>query len=179
MSDQDLAGLMSRVALGDRGAFGKLYSATSPKLFAVCMRMMRDRHEAEEALQEIFIRVWQKARQQVSGSSPPEAWLVTVARNHCIDRLRAKKPFAVPVDEAFDLADDAPGPEKLAERRSEAGRIETCMEELDFDRAEAVRGAYLDGLSYQELADKYSVPLNTMRTWLRRSLLRLRDCLGT
>lgn len=139
---------------------------------------MKDRHDAEEALQEVFVRVWQKAHQQVSGGMPAEAWLFTVARNQCIDRLRARKPSSMPIEEAFDLADDAPGPEKMAEKRSEAGRIDACMEELEMERAEAVRGAYIEGLSYQELAEKYDVPLNTMRTWLRRSLLSLRDCLG-
>ncbi len=178
LAEIDIDRLMSRVALGDRAAFAALYSSSSPKLFAVCMRMMKDRHDAEEALQEVFIRVWQKARQQVSNAIPAEAWLVTVARNHCIDRLRVRKPGSVPIEDAFDLADDAPGPEKMAVKRSEAGRIDACMEELEAERAEAVKAAYIDGLSYQELAEKYNVPLNTMRTWLRRSLLKLRECLG-
>ncbi len=176
-TNAETARLLSRVAMGDRIAFRALYESTSPKLFAVCMRLMKDRHDAEEALQEAFMRIWQKAGKFASSGAPAEGWLVTVARNHCIDRLRVKKGGEVPIDEVFDLADDAPSPEKVAASRSEAGRIDACMEELEEDRAAAVRGAYLDGLSYQELAQKYAVPLNTMRTWLRRSLLKLRECL--
>ena len=91
--------------------------------------------------------------------------------------LRARKPQASSIDEAFDLASSEPGPEAAAINASEGSRIERCMQTLESDRAEAVRKAYVEGLSYQELADFYKIPLNTMRTWLRRSLLKLRECL--
>jgi len=100
-----------------------------------------------------------------------------VARNHALDIIRARKPISDDIDAALEIADGGPDPEEAAIRSGERSRIEGCLAELEPDRAEAVRGAYLDGYSYDELAARYSVPLNTMRTWLRRSLLKLRDCL--
>jgi RNA polymerase sigma-70 factor (ECF subfamily) len=81
------------------------------------------------------------------------------------------------IDEAYDLADSAPDPEKTAINTAEGRRIDNCMNELEADRADAVRKAYVEGLSYQELAELFGTPLNTMRTWLRRSLLKLRECM--
>lgn len=104
-------------------------------------------------------------------------WLTAIARNRSIDFIRARKPVADEIDAAYDLADGEPDPEEQAIVKGEGRRIDRCMEELEADRARAVRGAYVEGLSYQELADQHSVPLNTMRTWLRRSLIRLRECM--
>ena len=177
MSSDELAVLLSRVALKDRAAFARLYSTTSSKLFAICIRILRDRSDAEEALQEIFIRIWQRADSFASDGNRPMAWLATIARYYCIDRIRAKKPQGVELDEAEDVADLAPDPEQHAVLSGEGKRIDSCMEELDSPRAAAVRHAYVEGLSYQELAEQFGVPLNTMRTWLRRSLLKLRECL--
>jgi RNA polymerase sigma-70 factor (ECF subfamily) len=104
-------------------------------------------------------------------------WLITITRNHCIDRLRARKTATGQMDEAVDIADAAPGPEALAIAASEGVRIADCMGQLEPDRADAVRRAYLEGETYDELATRYGVPLNTIRTWLRRSLIKLRECL--
>lgn len=174
----ELNALMSRVALRDRAAYSRLYAMTSPKLFGILSRMLKNRQEAEDALQEVFIKVWQRADRFLPDEGKPETWLAAIARNHAIDMLRAKKPQASVIDEAFDLASDAPDPEAEAINRSEGGRIERCMQTLESDRADAVKRAYVEGLSYQELADFYNIPVNTMRTWLRRSLLKLRECLG-
>ncbi|TGV62801.1 sigma-70 family RNA polymerase sigma factor, partial [Mesorhizobium sp. M2D.F.Ca.ET.160.01.1.1] len=107
----------------------------------------------------------------------PISWLVAIARNHAIDRIRARRKPAVDIDTALDVADPAPGPEAMAVAGDETERIHLCLDELEKDRAAAVRGAYLNGESYAELAERHGVPLNTMRTWLRRSLLKLRECL--
>ncbi len=177
MASDDIGGLLQRVSLKDRNAFSRLYSLTSGKLFAVCVRILKDRSEAEEALQEIFVKIWQRADRFAIDQGSPTSWMSAIARNHTIDMIRARKPNASCIDEAFDLADDGPTPEAAAIQTSDGKRIDRCMQQLDSDRAEAVRRAYVEGLSYQELADHYSVPVNTMRTWLRRSLLKLRECL--
>ena len=169
--------LLGRVSLRDRRAFSRLYEQTSAKLFAIALRILKDRAEAEEALQEIYIKVWQRAERYQADQASPMTWLGTIARNHAIDLLRARKPQASDLDAAFDLASPEPGPEAVAINASEGSRIEGCMKALESDRAEAVRRAYVEGLSYQELADFYKIPLNTIRTWLRRSLLKLRECL--
>ncbi len=177
MTIDDISTLIGRISLRDRAAFSQLYKKTSPKLFAICIRILRDRNEAEEALQEIYVKIWQRADRYATGETSPMSWLSAIARNHAIDVIRARKPVANTIDEAYDLADPSPDPEKSALNSAEGRRIETCMEQLDRERAEAVRKAYVEGLSYQELAELFNVPLNTMRTWLRRSLLKLRECM--
>lgn len=179
MTDRkDIEELISKVALGDRAALAALYDATSGKLFSVCLRVLRNRSEAEDALQDVYLRIWAKAgRYAVTGHSPM-TWLITVARNLAIDRLRARKTNHMDLDSVGELVEKRPGPEATSIVASEQRRISACFEELPPDRADAVRAAYLDGATYQTLADRFDVPLNTMRTWLRRSLISLKECLS-
>ncbi|KAA9008346.1 sigma-70 family RNA polymerase sigma factor [Histidinibacterium aquaticum] len=169
--------MIGRVALGDRRAFADLYSATSAKLFGVALRVLKDRGEAEECTQEVFIRVWHAAsRYQVNGLSPM-TWLITIARNRAIDRLRMRKTGPAGLEEAAEIPSAGPGPEELALAASDRERIVACMGELPEDRADAIRRVYLEGETYKELALRFDVPLNTIRTWLRRGLLKLKECL--
>jgi len=174
----DIADLIARCALRDRGAFRDLYGRTSAKLYGVTLRILKDRSETEEALQEVYVKIWQRADRYVPGGYSPISWLVAVARNHALDVLRARKPQSDDIDMALDLADAGPNPEQAAVDSGERSRIDNCLGQLDVEKADAVRGAYLDGFSYEELATRYKVPLNTMRTWLRRSLMKLRECLS-
>ncbi|HWK68838.1 MAG TPA: sigma-70 family RNA polymerase sigma factor [Rhizobiaceae bacterium] len=177
MTPQDIGKLIVRASMKDRGAFDALYRQTSAKLFGVCLRVLGNRAEAEEALQEVYAKIWNKADRFAISDLSPISWLVAVARNHAIDRVRTRRGVAVGIEEAMDLADPAPGPEASAVAAGDSDRIHQCLEELDKDRAAAVRGAYLNGESYADLAQRHGVPLNTMRTWLRRSLMKLRECL--
>lgn len=184
MSEDPVADLISRVAVQDRAAFRALYSQTSSKLMGVLLRILGTRSEAEDALQEVFTRVWLRAGRFDATKGRGMTWLIAIARNHAIDRLRSRPAEAQAVardDEDADpmerVADSAPTAETRMIAKGEARRIADCFDTLEPDRAEAVRGAYLKGLSYVELAERHDVPLNTMRTWLRRSLLRLRECL--
>lgn len=174
----DIADLIVRVALRDRAAFDGLYAATSAKLFGTCLRVLKNRHEAEEAVQEVFVKIWLKAdRFAVTGQSPM-SWLIAVARHQAIDRLRARRETAGAIDDvALDIRDPAPGPEAQTVAAGERRQLDGCLAELEDDRAAAVRSAYLEGDSYADLAARHAVPLNTMRTWLRRSLMRLKECL--
>ena len=175
----DIEEMIGRIGLGDRSAFAALYSATSAKLFGICLRVLDNRQEAEDALQEVYVKVWHNAdRYKVNGLSPM-TWLITIARNHAIDKVRARRGRTTDIDEAVDLADESPGPEAHAVASSERAEIDRCLATLDEDRADAVRRAYLGGETYAELASRYEIPLNTIRTWLRRSLLRLRECLSS
>ena len=126
-------------------AFGALYAATSAKLFGICLRVLKDRAEAEDALQDGYFKIWNRAgRYQVTGHSPM-TWLITVARNSAIDVLRRHPRDAGGDARDLTLSDPAPGPEAQAVAVSEAGRIVACLGELEEDRSAAVRGAYLEG----------------------------------
>lgn len=175
---RDIEAMISRVAQGDRAAFLELYDATSAKLYGVCLRVLNDRADAEDVLQDVFVKIWRNAGRYAANGLSPMTWLITVARNAAIDKVRARRAAFDDMDAATALPDAAPGPEASAIAASEAKRITACLDELEADRADAVRGAYLDGLTYQELARRHDVPLNTMRTWLRRSLQKLRECLS-
>ena len=177
LEEDGVGSLLAQVALGDRKAFGSLYEATSRKLFSVCMRMLQNRADAEEALQEVYVKIWKNAASYRADIARPMTWLITIARNHALDVLRRRRQASEELEEAEDVADPAAGPEGEAIRASEGRRIEDCMRLLEEDRASAVRSAYVEGMSYLELAGRFGVPLNTMRTWLRRSLLKLRECL--
>ena len=129
-------------------------------------------------MQEVFLKVWKNAdRYQVTGHSPM-TWLITIARNTAIDRLRARKEHDDLADFDDRIASAAPSPEQSAVAASESRRIVACMDTLEPDRRAAITGAYLDGHSYKDLSEKFNVPLNTMRTWLRRGLAALRECMA-
>jgi len=175
---EDLGVLLARIAMRDRAAFQALYSAHGAKLFGLCLRLLKDRREAEDAVQDVFVKIWLNADRYVPEVSSPAGWLNAVARNLCIDRLRARKGGSVGVEALEELPSLAPGPEAAAIAASEGRRINDCMGRLEGARAEAVRRAYVEGESYLELAERFEVPINTMRSWLRRSLISLRECLG-
>lgn len=177
MSEDPVSDLLTRVARQDRAAFDALYEAAAAKLFGVLLRILRNRAEAEDALQEVFTRLWLHARRYDPQKGRGVTWAVAVARNHAIDRLRAR-PAATDGDAALAFVPDGrPDAEAQAIAAGEARRIVDCFGTLDPARAEAIRGAYMGGLSYEDLSRRHDVPLNTMRSWLRRGLLKLKECL--
>ncbi|MDR9395417.1 MAG: sigma-70 family RNA polymerase sigma factor [Roseovarius sp.] len=178
MSKRDeIEAMIARVAIGDKNAFRQVYSDTSAKLFGIILRILDDRSEAEDVLQEVFVKVWHNAGKYQANGFSPMTWLIAIARNAAIDRKRrhGTKTAAAELDDS--LPDAGPGPEEKAVQASERARLDACFEELEERRADAVRRAYLEGESYAELAAHFEVPLNTMKTWLRRCLLSLRECL--
>ncbi|TFL16241.1 sigma-70 family RNA polymerase sigma factor [Jannaschia formosa] len=171
--------LIARCALGERAAMDALYAATSAKLFGICLRVLNDRSAAEDVLQEVYVKVWHASDRYAANGLSPITWLATIARNAAIDRRRTRSRRREESGESLpEMPDRAPTPETVAIAASDAARIAACMEELEASRAEAVRGAYLDGRSYAELARAAGIPLNTMRTWLRRALISLRECMA-
>lgn len=180
MTDDPIANLLIRIARQDRAAFRDLYSATASKLMGVLLRILGNRSEAEDAVQEVYTRVWVRAGRFDAAKGRGMTWLIAIARNHAIDRLRTRTPANLtgPEDgEAERIVDSRPGALAGLVAQGEARRVVDCFDRLDPDKSAAVRGAYLDGMSYDDLAAKFNVPLNTMRTWLRRSLMKLRECL--
>ena len=175
---QELERQLGRIALGDRQAFSDLFDRAGPKLFGLCLRVLKDRAEAQDALQDAFVKVWRNAGRFEVTDHHPMSWLITIARNTAIDRLRARKRHEDIDDHAHYLPGSGASPETAAIAASEAARIRACLAELPEDRRDAVRRAYLEGDSYADLAQHFGIPLNTVRSWLRRGLMALRECMS-
>jgi RNA polymerase sigma-70 factor (ECF subfamily) len=178
LEPQELSQLLIRVAQGDRQSFSTLYRETSPRLLGVCVRMLRDRREAEEVLQEAFVSVWQRSGTFDPARSAAMTWLVALTRNKAIDRLR-QHPDAI-VDDGFEMeriADQEPTPAARAEASQDYRLLQQCMEELDSQQQRSIQEAFFSGMTYNALADRAKVPLGTMKSWIRRGLLQLRACL--
>lgn len=175
-----LVAALRRVAQQDRAALEEVYKRTSAKLFGVCLRILSDRQEAEDVLQDIFITVWRRADTFDPAKASPITWLVSIARNRSIDRLRASAGPArrtAPIEAADGVADEAPSALAKVEADAEHARLAACIDQLDPRHAGAVRTAFFEGLTYEALAQAAGVPLGTMKGWIRRSLISLRGCL--
>lgn len=180
---QDIAGLdtlLADVAAGSRNAFETLYRATSPRLLGVCLRVLPDRDEAEDVLQEVFTLIWHKAHQFDPNRASPIAWLAMIARNKAIDRLRAApaRGTLAPIEYADDIPDAGATPLQTAVAADERARLDACMQQLDARRQSLIRAAFFDGATYDELAQRIASPLGSVKSWIRRGLLQLRECLG-
>jgi RNA polymerase sigma-70 factor (ECF subfamily) len=179
-ADFDRAALardLRKVAHRDAKALREVYRRTSAKLLGVCLRILNDRDEAEDVLQDVYITVWNKADRFDAKRASPITWLCSIARNRAIDRLRARRPNA-DLDAAAHVADpQAPADLRLVDAGDRA-QLEACLDRLEGRHASAVRTAFFQGVTYEALARRLDVPLGTMKTWIRRSLLSLRACMG-
>jgi RNA polymerase sigma factor (sigma-70 family) len=173
-----LAVLMSRVAAGDRAALRQLYDLTSAKLFGVCLRILSDREEAEDVLQEVYVTIWRRADRFDAARASVMTWTSTIARNRAIDRLRARGPlaYAEPIED-HELPDSGLSAEALLEAAGEAGRLHKCLSELDERTRTVIRTAFFGGLTYEALAQRLDTPLGTIKSWIRRGLAKLKGCL--
>lgn len=174
-----LKAAMARLADGDSAALEEIYQATRVKLFGICLRILGDTKEAEDALQDVYINLWQKADRYDPERASPISWLATFARNRAIDRLRTGKVRggAVPVEEALPLPDNNPLADALMVDAEQSAQIHKCIQGLDERTRDHIRSAFFDGFTYAELATRADVPLGTMKSWIRRGLQKLRACL--
>jgi RNA polymerase sigma factor (sigma-70 family) len=169
---------LHRVATGDRSAFEEVYRRTAAKLFGVCLRILRERAEAEEALQETYLSIWRRAGAFDEGRGSPMTWLITLARNSAIDRLRAGGKIATaPIGLADAVADPSPDASEMMENDESARRLADCLATLHSEDERFIRTAYFEGSTYAELASRVGQPLGTIKSRIRRALLKLRTCL--
>lgn len=174
----ELNQLLQQAGRNDQKAFAELYKRTSSKLFGVCLRMLRDRGEAEEVLQETYTTVWRRAASFDASRASAITWLVTLSRNKAIDRLRQHREELLDDPSRLDeTVDEQPTPAAGAETSQEYQRLQHCLDELEPQQQSSVREAFFTGATYNELATRCKVPLGTMKSWIRRSLLQLRTCL--
>ncbi|WP_333573600.1 sigma-70 family RNA polymerase sigma factor [Sphingomonas sp.] len=170
---------LADVAGGNRAALKIVYDLTAAKLMGVCLRICQDREAAEDVMQEVYLKVWDRAGRFDASRASPITWLCTIARNTAIDWRRARGlGETAPVEAALALADGRPSAEALLEAGETQARIFDCLEALDEKPQGAIRAAFFQGRTYSELAQSAAVPLGTMKSWIRRGLLQLRGCLG-
>jgi RNA polymerase sigma-70 factor (ECF subfamily) len=172
-----LVRLLAEVSNGDRQAFSALYDRTSAKLYGICLRLLGSDAEAQDALQDAYVTVWQKAERFDPDKASAITWLAVLARNKAIDRLRRRPVGTDQLDAAAEVEDERPSAFEVVGNSQDAARLGDCLGELE-DRPRAmIRSAFLDGATYPELAQREGVPLATMKSWIRRGLQRLRGCL--
>ena len=176
MAAQGLEDLLARSAQGDRAAFQRLYQASAAKLHGVALRILRRGDWAEEVLQECYVSIWTRAGDYRAGLSAPMTWMTSIVRNRCLDWLRRPAP-EVAVETFEELESGSPGPLAELERAKDAQALARCLGVLDARQRQAIALAFYDGLSHAELAGHMREPLGTVKTWVRRGLLRLKACL--
>lgn len=187
---RELSQLLARAGLGDRAAFSRLYERTSGHLFAVVLRIQRNRALAEDLLQEVYVSAWKAAGSFDAQRAQPLTWLTHIARNKAIDSLRraqAQPRFESVHHDGDDddgrpdadqrMVDESPGPADLLEQASDARQLGQCMQGLSAQQRQSVALAFFDGLSHAEVAVQLRQPLGTVKSWVRRALMTLKSCL--
>jgi len=172
--------LLARTALKDQQAFAELYRLTSPHLYAVALRIFREAAAAEEVLQESFVNIWHHAGSYVAAKSQPLTWLTSIVRNRCLDQLRRREVETVTMDdeeEGVTIAAEDPTPLEMLLSGADAHAVRDCVEALEPGQKQAIALAFFQGLSHSELSQHLRQPLGTVKSWVRRGLERLRNCL--
>lgn len=175
-----LVGIMGRLAVGEQDALSELYQRTSAKLFGVCLRILNDREEAEDVLQDVYLTVWRRADRFDSGRASPITWLATIARNRSIDRLRqiGRRGGERPMEAAAEVADTGPDAFDLMADSDDGRRLRECLGGLDGPTQTSIAAAFYGGITYEQLAERLRVPLGTIKSRIRRGLIKLRECLS-
>jgi RNA polymerase sigma-70 factor (ECF subfamily) len=170
---------LRKVAQRDRVAFAALYRATSAKLTGVVSRIVQ-RGDASEIVQEAFVRVWERAGDYDEAKGSAIAWMATIARNRALDEVRRARPASLEdMPEGFEPADVFVDPLAGRERSEEYLKLMNCLQRLEPERREMILLAYYRGATREALSQRYGAPVATIKTWLRRGLGQLRECLGS
>ena len=171
-----MATWLAGVAAGDRDALAVLYGQTSGRLLGVLVRILRRRELAEEVLHDVYLRVWDRARSFDPARGSATGWLVAVARNSALDHFRRRRREVVGIEEPAVAVEEAEIPD-LALASAARRALQACLDLLEPEPRRCLLMAYQGGLTYEEVAQRTERPLGTVKSWIRRSLLRLRQCL--
>jgi RNA polymerase sigma-70 factor, ECF subfamily len=174
---RELTALLRALANGEQSALQPLYVRTSAKLYGICLRLLKNPDDAQDVLQSVFVTAWQKAHAFDPAKASPITWLAAMTRNRAIDRLRQRSGNLEDLEAAADVADDQPSAIEVIEEAQDRTRLSHCLEELEERPRTMIRAAFLDGATYPELARREGVPLSTMKSWIRRGLMKLRGCM--
>ncbi len=176
---QDLVRLLQRIALKETAAFSELYEATSAKLYGIVLRILVRRDLADEILQEVYVKIWERAGDFDPSRASPITWMATIARNRALDEARRSKPVSLEdMPAGFDVVSEAPLALEMLTQSEDGQKLFDCLQKLEVEKREVVVQAYLHGLSREALSKRFSRPVPTIKTWLHRSLAQLKDCIG-
>jgi RNA polymerase sigma-70 factor, ECF subfamily len=179
-ASDDLSNLLSRIATRDAAAFTALYKQTNTKLYGVVARILTRGDAAPDALQEVYVRIWEKAGEFDPLKGSPLAWMTTIARNRALDEVRRVRPVSLENQpEGFEPAAEEIDPLASRERSEGLTALVDCLKALDEEKRAIVLLAYYRGSSREALAKRFGRPVPTIKTWLHRSLAQLRDCLAS
>jgi RNA polymerase sigma-70 factor (ECF subfamily) len=178
--NEELLALLRKSAHGDQIAFQRLYEKTSGRMYAVALRLMRRADLADEVMQEAYVRIWHNASEYVADRGAVLTWMVSIARYRGIDRLRKLKRELV-MEDADDyqdkLVDDSMEPLQFIDAAADAKLLHGCLEELVDKQKHSIALAFFDGLTHEQLSLHLDAPLGTVKSWIRRGLILLRQCL--
>lgn len=179
LADDEVTAIIGRCAAGDRTALKRLFDAEAPRMIGVAERILRRRALAEEAMQDAFVQVWRRASSYDPGLGSGRTWLYTIVRNRALNILRSESRTDLVGDDArFDRASEDDDPEQVVMKLGEATRLRRCLDTLEPARRQAIVLAYANGLSHGELAGRLNLPLGTIKSWIRRGMQSLKECLS-
>jgi RNA polymerase sigma factor (sigma-70 family) len=179
LADDEVTSIIARCAMGDRLALKRLFEAEAPRMIGVAERILRRRALAEEAMQDAFVLVWRRASSFDPKLGSGRTWLYTILRNRSLNILRNESRTELSADDTpFDRPSDEDDPETVVMKLGEATRLRRCLEQLEPARRQAIVLAYANGLSHGELAGKLNMPLGTIKSWIRRGMQTLKECLS-
>lgn len=179
VTNERLEHLLEHCAQGSEPAFEELYTSCSTQLFSVAMRILKIESVAEEALQEAFIKIWQKAEHYTPGAGTPMAWMYSVARHQALDLLRRRSiregnEMAIKPYHIASLADESKSLNAMSE---DATLLIMCLDQLAGPARDCLVSAYCEGYSNDELSKRHDTPTSTVKSWIRRGLISLRACI--
>lgn len=179
LTAQNISALLVQVASKDAAAFGRIYDATSAKLYGIILRILRRRDLADEVLQEVYVKIWERAADFDPARSSPITWMATIARNRALDEIRRRVPVSIEdTPEALNVASTEAPPLQALELNQDISRLNACLDRLEPQRKQLVIEAYIQGASREELSQRFGHPVSTIKTWLHRSLAQLKACLS-
>ncbi|QUS41207.1 sigma-70 family RNA polymerase sigma factor [Tardiphaga alba] len=171
--EAQLAAALARCAAGDHAALKMIYASEAPKMIGVARRILFRQDLAEEAVHDAFVRIWRSAASFDPHRGSARGWLYAVVRNRALSIHRNEHRYDASDDSAFDIDCEA-----TMTQMPETSALRQCLERIDRPRRDVVVLAYVHGMSHGELAGKLKVPLGTVKSWIRRSLFSLQECMG-
>ncbi|CBK43363.1 RNA polymerase sigma factor SigK (Sigma-K) [Nitrospira defluvii] len=181
MHEQEWAGLLARIAVGDQSALAELYDASSAKVFGLAMRILGDHAAAEETTLDVYTQVWRRISTYEAERGTPGSWLMTLAKHRAIDRFRSsylERGRQVPLEHTAELPGHEETPEQYSAGLERQRLVQQALASLSVEQRQAIALAYYWGMSQSEIAEQLKLPLGTVKTRMRLGMIKLREVLA-